>query len=443
MIDSAPRRPHVVILGGGFGGLYAARRLHTAPVDVTVIDRTNHHLFQPLLYQVATAALAPSDIAVPIRFLLRRQRNTTVLLSEARRIDVARRVVVLQGGRELAYDFLIVATGARHSYFGRDQWEEYAPGLKSLDDALEIRRRFLIAFEKAELAESAADRAALLTFVVVGGGPTGVELAGVLPQIARRGLREDFRRVDTTTTRVLLLEGGPRVLPTFPEKLSVVARRDLEALGVEVRTSTMVTGVEGDAVYVGEERIPTCTVFWAAGNAASALGRSLGVPLDRAGRVMVEPDLSIPGHPEVLVVGDLATILQDGSPVPAVAPAAMQQGRAAADAIVRSLRGDPRRAFRYRNKGDLATIGRHKAVADFGRFRIWGRPAWWLWLFVHIMYLAGFRNRVGVLLEWAYAYVTYRRGVRLLTEVERHRSDSQAPRVPLVPRAAEEPEPDP
>jgi NADH dehydrogenase len=426
---AARERPRVVILGGGFGGLYAARRLRTEPVDVTLIDRTNHHLFQPLLYQVATAALAPSDITAPIRFLLRHQRHTTVLLAEARQVDVERRVVLIDDGREVPYDYLIVATGSRHAYFGHDEWEPHAPGLKSLDDALEIRRRFLLAFEEAEKSESSSTRDALLTFVLIGGGPTGVELAGMLQEIAQQGLREDFRRIDPTRTRVILLEGGPRLLPSFPEKLSAIARRDLEELGVEVRTNSMVTRVEPDAVYVGAERIPACTVFWAAGNAASPLAHSLGVPLDRVGRVPVERDLSLPGHPEVFVVGDLAAFVQNGKQVPGVCPAAMQEGRSAAANIARSLRGDARRAFRYRNKGDLATIGRHKAIADFGRFWVWGRAAWWFWLFVHILYLAGFRNRLGVLLEWAYAYFTYRRGVRLLTEVERHKSDTAGRRL--------------
>jgi NADH:ubiquinone reductase (H+-translocating) len=407
----------VVIVGGGFAGLNAARRFKRASVDVTLIDRTNHHLFQPLLYQVATAMLAPSDITAPIRFVLRKQKNVTVLLGTVKDIDTDRRVVFLDEEREeIAYDFLILATGARHSYFGHDEWERIAPGLKNIEDAMELRRRFLVAFEFAERAESPDERQAYQTFVVIGGGPTGVELAGQLPSIARDALHDDFRRIDTRTSRVLLLEGGPRLLPAFPESLSEHARRDLEELGVEVRTNAVVTRVEEDAVYVGEERISARTVFWAAGNAASPLGRALGVPVDRAGRVLVERDLSVPGYPEVFVVGDLAAVTQtNGTTVPGVAPAANQMGGAAADNVLRTLRGEPRREFVYRDKGNLATIGRHKAVADFTRFRLAGRAAWWLWLLVHIMYLVGFRNRASVLLQWAYAYVTWQRGVRLIT----------------------------
>jgi NADH:ubiquinone reductase (H+-translocating) len=434
-LDAVPLgRPRVVILGGGFGGLTAAKTLRKAAVDVTVLDRTNHHLFQPLLYQVATAVLPPSDIMSPIRFLLRKQKNTVVLLAEAHAVDVERRVVLVDDDRrEIPYDFLIIATGTRHSYFGHEAWEAIAPGLKSLEDAREIRRRFLLALEEAEKTDDPAERDAYLTYVVVGGGPTGVELAGILPDITRRGMRSDFRRIDTTRVRVILLEGGPRVLPAFPESLSRVARRSLEELGVEVRTEAMVTRIEPDAVYVGAERIPTRTVFWAAGNAASPIARSLGVPLDRAGRVLVERDLSIPGHPEVFIVGDLAAFPQDGSLVPGVAPAANQEGREAARNIIRTLRGERRVEFRYRNKGNLATIGRHKAVADFGRFRVSGYLAWWLWLFVHILYLAGFRNRLSVLVEWGYAYFTYRRGSRLITEDECRRGTPAAATSPVGP----------
>ncbi|HEU4630850.1 MAG TPA: NAD(P)/FAD-dependent oxidoreductase [Gemmatimonadaceae bacterium] len=418
--DQRPARPHVVIIGGGFAGMHAARRLAGAPVDVTLVDRTNHHLFQPLLYQVATATLTPSDIAVPIRWMLRRQRAATVLLGEVDAVDLEARRVRLDGGREeLTYDFLIVATGARHSYFGHDDWEPLAPGLKSLEDALEIRRRFLLSFERAEKCDDPAERRALQTFVIVGGGPTGVELAGMLPGIAREAFRDDFRRIDTRDTRVILLEGGPRLLAAFPEELSARALRDLEELRVEVRLGSVVTRIEPDAVYVGDERIATRSVFWAAGNAASPLVRTLGVPVDRAGRALVEPDLSVPGHPEVFVLGDAAAVKQpDGQLVPGVAPAAMQMGRAAADNVRRTLRGEPRQPFHYRNKGDLATIGRHKAVANFGRLRVRGTLAWLLWLFVHIMYLVGFRNRISVLLSWAYSYFTYQRGVRLITGVE-------------------------
>jgi NADH dehydrogenase len=382
---------------------------------VTLIDRTNYHVFQPLLYQVATAGLAPSDITSPIRWMLRRQRNVTVVMAEVDAIDPGRRIVVIDGGqREIAYDYLIAATGARHSYFGHGEWEAHAPGLKSLEDALEIRRRFLLAFEKAEKTDDAEERRALLTFVLVGGGPTGVELAGVMQEIAR-GMRRDFRRIDTRQTRVLLLEGGPRVLPSFPESLSRRAYKDLIDLGVEVRVNALVTRVAPDAVWVSDERITTRTIFWAAGNEASPIGRSLGSRHDRAGRVEVQPDLSIAEHPEVFVIGDLAIVRQDGKQVPAVAPAAIQMGAVAARNIRRDLRGEPRVSFRYRNKGDLATIGRYKAIADFGKFHVTGRLAWWFWLFVHIMYLVGFRNRLSVLLQWAYAYFTYQRGVRLIT----------------------------
>ena len=413
------RTPHVVILGGGFGGIRAARALRTAPVRITLIDRTNHHVFQPLLYQVATAGLAGSDIASPIRWMLRHQRNATVLMSEVSAIDPERRVVALDDALpDIEYDYLIAATGARHSYFGHGEWEAHAPGLKSLEDALAIRRRFLIAFELAEKTDDSEERRVLLTFVLVGAGPTGVELAGVMQEIAR-AMRSDFRRTDTQETRVILLEGGPRVLPSFPESLSKRAHQDLLDLGVEVRVNALVTRVESEAVWIGDERIATRTVFWAAGNEASRIGQSLGARHDRAGRVEVEPDLSVPGHPEIFVIGDLAIVRQDGKQVPAVAPAAMQMGTAAARNIRHDLRGEPRVSFRYRNKGDLATIGRHKAIADFGKFHVTGRLAWWLWLFVHIMYLVGFRNRLSVLLQWAYAYVTYQRGVRLITQESR------------------------
>jgi NADH dehydrogenase len=412
----APRaRPHVVIIGAGFGGLYAARALKRAPVTITLIDRTNHHLFQPLLYQVATATLSPEDIAQPTRFLLRKQRNAAVLLAEAERVDLESRVVHLSGGDSLGYDYLVVSAGARHSYFGHPEWAEKAPGLKTLDDALEVRRRFLLAFEIAERIADPVERQAWLTLVIVGAGPTGVELAGILPDIAKRGMRDDFRNADPANTRVILLEGGPRVLPTYSDRSSARAHADLVELGVEVRVNAMVTGITPDGVHVGETFIPARTVLWGAGNAASPLARSFGVPLDKVGRVPVERNLTIPGHPDAFVIGDLAAVEQDGGAlVPGVAPAAMQQGRWAARNIVRSVRGEPLRPFRYRNKGELATIGRNRAVAEFGRLKFGGVIAWLLWLFVHIMYLAGFRNRVLVLLEWAYAYVTYRRGARLI-----------------------------
>jgi NADH dehydrogenase len=420
-----------VIIGGGFAGLHAARVLRRAEVDITLLDRTNHHLFQPLLYQVATATLNPSDISAPIRWLLRRQRNTTVLLGEVDAVDLDRRLVSYDGGQgEVGYDYLVVATGARHSYFGHDEWEPSAPGLKTLVDALEIRRRFLLSFERAEKIDDPVERRAWQTFVVVGGGPTGVELAGMFPGIARDAFRRDFRRIDTRDTRVILLEGGPRLLTAFPEHLSAHVARDLNDLNVDVRLNSIVTRIEPDAVYVGEERIPTRNVFWAAGNAASPLVRAMGVPTDRVGRAQVEPDLSVPGHPEVFVVGDAAAVKRDdGGLVPGVAPAAMQMGTAAAKNILRTMRGEPRVPFHYFNKGDLATIGRHKAVAKIGWVELTGTIAWVTWLFVHIMYLVGFRNRVSVLMQWAYAYFTYQRGVRLITTT---RGEAGTPDMPLL-----------
>ena len=409
------RRPRVVIIGGGFGGLYAARALKRDAVDVLLLDRTNHHLFQPLLYQVATATLAPTDITAPIRWLLRKQPNTTVLMQEVVRIDAARRVVVTRE-REHPYDYLIVATGARHSYFAHPEWEQIAPGLKSIDDATEIRRRVLTAFERAEATDDAEERAAWLTFVVVGGGPTGVELAGMLPTIARHAFRHDFRRIDPVNTRVLLLEGGPKILPPYPDALSEHARADLTNLGVDVRTGALVSDIGPHHVKVGDETIHAHTILWAAGNAASPLGRDLSARLDRAGRVPVEPDLSVEGHREIFVIGDLAAVTTDGKPVPGVAPAAMQMGTFAAKNIRRDLEQRERLVFRYRNKGDLATIGRYRAIADLGHgVHLTGFVAWWFWLFLHIMYLAGFRNRVSVLIEWAYSYFTYQRGARLIS----------------------------
>ena len=409
------RRPRVVIVGGGFGGLYAARALKRVDVDVLVLDRTNHHLFQPLLYQVATATLAPTDITAPIRWLLRKQRNATVLMEEVGHIDTARRVVLTTDGREHAYDYLIVATGARHAYFAHPEWESLAPGLKSVDDAIELRRRILTAFERAELIEDPEERAAWLTFIVVGGGPTGTELAGMLPTIARHALGRDFRRIDPTSARVILVEGGPKILPSYPDELSEHARRDLTNLGVDVRTGTLVSEIGQHHVVAGAERIHAHTILWAAGNAASPLGRDLHASLDRAGRVVVEPDLSVPGRREVFAIGDLAATTTNGKPVPGVAPAAMQMGALAAKNIRRDLEQRERVPFRYRNKGDLATIGRYRAIADFGRLRVTGSLAWWFWLFLHILYLAGFRNRISVLVEWAYSYFTYERGARLIT----------------------------
>lgn len=411
------RRPHVVIVGGGFAGLYCARALGRAPVRVTVIDRRNFHLFQPLLYQVATASLSPADIAGPIRSILRRRRNTQVWLGEVTAVDRASRRIRLADGVSVEYDYLVLATGVTHDYFGHDEWAERAPGLKTVDDAIEMRRRFLLAFEEAEREGDPGVRRRRLTFVIVGAGPTGVELAGAMAEIARKVMPTDFRAIDTSVARILLLEGSDRVLPGYPPELSVRAREQLEALGVEVRTGAMVTDVRDDAVTVGDsERIEAATVFWAAGVSASPLGAALGAETDRTGRVIVAPDLSLPGDDRVFVAGDLARIDgPGGQPVPGVAPAAIQMGRHVARTIRRDLAGRPRRDFRYRDKGDLATIGRAAAVARLGRMRISGLPAWLLWVAVHIFYLIGFRNRILVMLQWAWAYLTYQRGIRLIT----------------------------
>jgi NADH dehydrogenase len=393
---------------------------------VTLIDRTNHFTFQPLLYQVATAALSPSDITAPIRWILRHLRNTEVLMAEVREVDPQKKVVRIDDERwELPYDYLIVATGSRHAYFGHDEWEPYAPGLKAIEDASEIRRRFLLAFENAEKTPDEKERDEYLTFVIVGGGPTGVELAGAFPYIARKALAPDFRTVDTRRTRVILVEAGARILPTFPEDLAARAVRDLNELGVEVRVNSLVTGVDLEGVRIGNEKIRARNAFWAAGNLASPVGKFLDAPLDRAGRIQVNPDLSAPSHPEIFVVGDLAALIQDGRPVPGVGPAAIQEGKSAAKNILRDLRGEQRKNFRYWNKGDLAVIGRSRAIADLGWIKFSGRLAWFFWLFVHIMYLVGFRNRVVVLFEWAYAYFTSQAGVRLITDVERYKP--QAP----------------
>ena len=413
--------PHVVVVGGGFGGLYAARALAGKPVRVTLLDRRNHHLFQPLLYQVATAALNASDIAAPLRSVLRRAKNITVLLAQVDRVDLADRCLVLDRG-EIRYDALILAVGASHSYFGHEDWEQYAPGLKSLEDALEIRRRVLLAYELAEREHDAAEREALLTFVVVGGGPTGVELAGALAEIARRTIARDFRSIDPTAARVLLLEGGPRVLAAFPEPLSRRAQESLERIGVEVRTRSVVTQVTADAVWLGGEQIRTRTVLWAAGVAASPLNRTLGVALDRSGRVSVEPDLSIPGHPEAFAIGDMSVVRDtSGTALPGLAPVAMQQGARAADNALRRLSGRPTRPFRYHDRGIMATIGRAAAVADIRGLRLSGLIAWLAWLLVHITFLIGFRNRLLVLFEWAWAYVSWHRGARLITGPWRRR----------------------
>jgi NADH dehydrogenase len=413
--------PHVVIIGGGFGGLSAAHSLKRMHVRVTLLDRRNHHVFQPLLYQVATAGLSPGDIASPIRWILRRQRNTHVLLAEALSIDVPNKRVITPIGA-IGYDYLIVATGSTHAYFGHDQWRAIAPGLKELDDALLIRRHMLLAFERAEATTDQHERRRLLTFVVVGGGPTGVELAGSLAEIARHALKHEFRSIDPGTSRIILLEGGPDVLATFPHELRERAVRDLQALGVEVRVKSLVTGMKHGVVQVGDEQIEAGTVLWAAGVQASPLGRSLGAPLDRAGRVIVQPDLTIPGHPEVFVVGDLAAYKEEsGRLLPGVAQVAIQQAAFAVKMIARDqhVRPQPRIPFKYFDFGNLATIGRAKAVADFGWIRATGFFAWLLWLFIHIMKLTGFRNRILVFTQWAWAYVTYQRSVRLITGNDR------------------------
>jgi NADH dehydrogenase len=441
--------PRVVIVGAGFGGLNAAQALAKAPVQITVIDRANYHTFQPLLYQVATAGLSPGEIAAPIRSILRSDKNVQVLMAEVTGFDLARRIVKTSEA-DIPYDYLIVAAGAGHSYFGHDDWEPYAPGLKTIEDALEIRRRVLLAFELAERQASTGETAAQLNFVVVGGGPTGVELAGTLAEICRHALTHEFRSIDPARTHILLLEGGPRVLPAYAEDLSRSAQEQLNRLGVEVRTSTIVTQIEPGAVYTGNTRLPATVILWAAGVAASPLGKSLGAPIDRAGRVLVEPDLSLPGHPQVFVIGDLAALKDEhGKMLPGVAPVAIQQGRFVAKLIRQELesnnkavappfsrpsreepalsersepkggdfdsRSRPRPAFHYWDKGSLATIGRAAAVAEFGRIHISGFIAWLSWLFVHILFLIGFRNRLLVFIQWAWSYVTYERGARLIT----------------------------
>ena len=413
--------PHVVIVGGGFGGLHAARALAGAAVRVTLVDRHNYHLFQPLLYQVATAGLSPGDIASPIRWILRRQRNLQVLLARVETIDPARRALVLDHGEELHYDYLVLAAGSAHSYFGHDEWEKPAPGLKTLDDALRIRRRMLLAFERAERAADPEERRRLLTFAIVGGGPTGVELAGAVAEIAKHTLKQEFHSFEPGSTRVILVEAGPRILPSFPESLQDASERSLRRLGVEVWKNKPVTGISECVLEFGGERLAAGTVLWAAGVAASPLGKALGAPLDRVGRVIVQPDLSVPGHPDVFVVGDLALFKQDGVPLPGVAQVAMQQGRCAGRNILDTIAGRPRRPFRYRDYGNMATIGRAAAVADFGWLRLSGWIAWMAWLLVHIMKLVGFRNRVGVLIQWAWAYFTYQRSVRLITGREERR----------------------
>jgi NADH dehydrogenase len=409
-------QPTVVVVGGGFGGLYAARSLAKRGVHVVLLDRVNYHLFQPLLYQVATAALSPGDIAEPLRAILRKYRNVHVLLGEVDQIDVTTKKVRLTDGQQIAYDYLVVATGARHSYFAHPEWEAVAPGLKSLADALEMRRRIFLAFERAERATDPEHRAALLTFVVVGGGPTGVELAGAIAEIARHTVKQDFRAFDPAQARVILAEGGPRVLGTYPPDLSAKAQRALEKLGVEVRTNVLASNLTAESVQVGDDVVRTHTILWAAGVESSPLGRQFGLEVDRSGRVPVAPDLTVPGHPDVYVVGDLAAFRQpNGTLLPGIAPAAIQAGQAAAANIWRTIQGQPRRPFRYFDRGTMATIGRAAAVADIRGIHLSGFLAWMAWLVVHIFYLIGFENRLLVLTQWAWSYLSYERGARLIT----------------------------
>jgi NADH dehydrogenase len=417
-----------VVIGGGFGGLYAARGLARRGLRVVLVDRVNYHLFQPLLYQVATASLSPGDIAEPLRAILRRYRNASVLLGDVTRVDTHEKRVVLAGGDELNYDYLVLATGSRHSYFGHPEWETLAPGLKSLADALEMRRRIFLAFELAEREHDPARRQALLTFVVVGGGPTGVELAGAVAEIARHTVRRDFRTFDPRQARIILLEGGSRVLGTYPPDLSDKAERALAALGVDVRTNAIATNVTADYVQVGDTLIPAHTTLWAAGVAASPLGRQLGVDVDRIGRVPVEPDLTVAGHPEISVIGDLAALVdRHGKPLPGIAPVAIQQGEAAADNIWRRTQGQPTRAFHYLDRGTMATIGRAAAVGQIRALHLSGVVAWLAWLLVHIFFLIGFENRMLVLLQWAWSYLSYERGARLITGAWPPGAPSDAP----------------
>jgi NADH:ubiquinone reductase (H+-translocating) len=414
-MNDKDRAPHVLVVGSGFGGMAAARGLARAPVRVTIVDRANHHLFQPLLYQVATAALSPADIAAPIRRVFRHQPNVSVMLADATAVDADQKRVILTDGA-VDYDILILATGVTHGYFGHDASADFAPGLKTLKDALTIRQRVLMAFEIAEREPNDDRKRAWLTFVIVGGGPTGVELAGTLAEVSRQTLARDFRHINTASARVILIEAGPRVLGAYTEELSDSARLQLERLGVAVWTGMQVTGIDEKGVSIGPERIHARTVLWAAGVTGSPLAKTLGAPLDRAGRVLVRPDLTIPGHDDIYVIGDLAHIEIDAALVPGVAPAAMQAGRQTAENVMRTLRGQPRLAFRYRDKGMLATIGRGSAVAKIGSLRASGFFAWLLWLFVHIFFLIGFRNRLIVMIHWAWSYTTFDRGARLITE---------------------------
>lgn len=435
--------PRVVIVGAGFAGLSAARALAGAPVEITLIDRRNFHLFQPLLYQVATAGLTPSDIAWPIRSILRDQRNVRVVLGTVTGVDRDRRQVIVSEGDRFAYDWLILATGATHTYFGNDDWARFAPGLKRIDDATAIRRRILMAFEQAELSDDPEQRSRLMSFAIVGGGPTGVELAGAIAELSRKALARDFRRIDPRQTRITLLQGGPRLLPGFPEKLSLHARRALESLGVEVRTDARVTGCDDAGVWLGEEQVTASTVLWAAGVTASAAAGWVGASSDAAGRACVGPDLSVPGEPRLFIIGDTAVMPSaDGSQAPGIAPAAKQAGRHVASIIAAELAGLPRpEPFRYRFRGSLATIGRHQAVIDFGRITLSGWPAWWVWGLAHVYFLIGMRNRLLVAMQWFFSYITFGRGARLIAGTEAdagpranaNRATDQPPKPPAPP----------
>jgi len=407
--------PRVVVVGAGFGGLTAARELAKLPVQVTLVDRTNHHTFQPLLYQVATAGISPGEIAAPIRWILRGRPNAEVLMEEVQDFDLSSNTVITTVQR-ISYDYLVVASGATHAYFGHDEWEPYAPGLKTIEDALEIRRRVLLAFELAERRAMETGHQTALNFVIVGGGPTGVELAGTIAEITRLALANEFRKIDPTTAHIILIEGGPRVLPSYAPDLSRSAEEQLRGLGVEVHTNEMVTNVKPGAVFMGETKLAAAVTLWAAGVAASPLGKKLGEPIDRAGRVFVNPDLTLPGHSNVFVIGDLATLKdKSGNQLPGVAPVAIQEGKYVARAIASDLNHQARKPFHYFDKGSLATIGRAAAVAQFGKIHISGFLAWLSWLFVHIFFLIGFRNRIIVLIKWAWSYFTYERGARLIT----------------------------
>ena len=414
-MDAQPDKPHVIIIGAGFGGLEAAKVLTCEPVRLTIIDRTNYHLFQPLLYQVATAALSPADIAAPIRGVLSKYENVDVMLAEVQGIDVNAKTVKTTE-RELPYDYLILATGSRHSYFGHDEWEKLAPGLKSLEDAVEIRRRLLMAFEYADKIEDEECRKAAMTFVIVGGGPTGVEMAGAIAEIARYTLAKDYRHINPSHARIIVVEGGDRLLGGFPEDLSASALKQLQELGVEVILNDHAKNLSEEGLEVAGKFIPCRVKIWAAGNTASFLGKSLGAPVDRVGRVMVDPDLTIPNHPEVMVIGDLANFPhQTGQPLPGVSPVAMQQGRHAARNILAMIEGQKPQRFWYWDKGSMATIGRNRAVADLRFIHLSRLPAWLAWLFVHVVFLVGFRNRIAVLFQWAWAYITFNKGARLIT----------------------------